>query len=378
MLLFSWNTYSTPLFIGFIQGSLYAGLLLYRAWREQRLSDALLAALILGLCLEIMDYMLGFAGVEVLWQELEFFPRDIGLLLGPISLAYLTSQINRGFRLKRRHLWHVLPFAVVSGYHLVVFAMGPGFVRQWEAQIHLPYHLNEVESLLELLSNVSYLWVCFRLYQRYRKWAPEHLSDEENASFAWFLNAIIALAVAISGSWLMTGIDSALNLTYWQDWWDELLLVGVIYYLTITGYQQSQMLKGLNYSEAEQIAPTSSHGSAPLEVLPEDPKVAVLRSYLDTAKPYLDPQLSLSELAERLGWAPAQLSSVMNGGMGQAFSEVINQYRVAEFQRRAKLPDAARLSLLGLALECGFNSKATFNRAFKKVVGLSPSEWIKA
>jgi AraC-like DNA-binding protein len=68
----------------------------------------------------------------------------------------------------------------------------------------------------------------------------------------------------------------------------------------------------------------------------------------------------------------------MNGGMGQAFSEVINQYRVAEFQRRAKLPDAARLSLLGLALECGFNSKATFNRAFKKVVGLSPSEWIKA
>ena len=69
------------------------------------------------------------------------------------------------------------------------------------------------------------------------------------------------------------------------------------------------------------------------------------------------------------------LSQVINVGARRNFNDFVNEYRVDEFKRQVRNPANAHLSFLGLALDCGFNSKATFNRAFKKFTGLSPKEF---
>ncbi|RZK44358.1 MAG: AraC family transcriptional regulator, partial [Hymenobacter sp.] len=91
-------------------------------------------------------------------------------------------------------------------------------------------------------------------------------------------------------------------------------------------------------------------------------------------RPWLEPELTLAELAQRLRTHPAQLSRIINLGCGQNFNDFVNTYRVAEARR--KLADArfAHYSLVGVALESGFNSKSTFNRVFKKLTGQAPSE----
>jgi AraC-like DNA-binding protein len=95
---------------------------------------------------------------------------------------------------------------------------------------------------------------------------------------------------------------------------------------------------------------------------------------MDQEQPWREPDLTLHELAQRLGAHPALLSRVLNTGCGQNFNDFVNTYRTQEAQRKLADPRFAHYSLLGVALESGFNSKSTFNRVFKKLTGQAPSD----
>jgi len=92
---------------------------------------------------------------------------------------------------------------------------------------------------------------------------------------------------------------------------------------------------------------------------------------------WLEPELTLAELAHRLHTNTSLLSHVINTGCGQNFNDFVNSYRVAEAERKLQDPRLAHYSLVGIALESGFNSKSTFNRVFKKLTGRTPSEVIR-
>jgi YesN/AraC family two-component response regulator len=85
----------------------------------------------------------------------------------------------------------------------------------------------------------------------------------------------------------------------------------------------------------------------------------------------------LAELAEALNVNRNNLSQVINTYEQKNFYDYINQKRVEEFKRVASLPENQKYTLLGLANDCGFNSKTSFNRNFKNATGLSPTEYLK-
>jgi len=95
-------------------------------------------------------------------------------------------------------------------------------------------------------------------------------------------------------------------------------------------------------------------------------------------KPYLDPEFNLKKLSELSSCNPHKISEVLNGLIGQSFNDYINNYRIEEFKQIILLPEYKNYSILALAYEVGFNSKATFNPAFKKFTGTTPSAYIKA
>ena len=104
---------------------------------------------------------------------------------------------------------------------------------------------------------------------------------------------------------------------------------------------------------------------------------ARLLKHLEQQQPYLNPDLSLRTLAEQIGIHPNQLSWVLNESIGKNFNEFVNQYRVEAFKKLAKDPTKANITLIGLAFECGFNSKTVFNTYFKKETGMTPKEFLK-
>jgi AraC-like DNA-binding protein len=383
---FNFNLYSTPLLFGFLQAWIYAALFWLRGWRSERLSDGLFGCLLVALGFEIWEYMLGFAGIEILWNELEFFPRNFTLLLPPLAWFYLRSQFNADFRFRRSDIVHALPFLLYFVYHVAVFSMGPAFVENWKQNVHYKYSIENVQALLTFGVQILYFYWSYRLYQKYRSWSPSEFSDVEAVSFKWFRNFLVAFIASGIIGWCMTLLDLSLNLDFWHDWWDELFNAGLIYYLCITGYAQAQPRRMHFEPLSNPELPTEETPILPLapsgkvEKLAEEElqnwKAQIERLMADE-RLYLEPELTLSDLARRLQTNASVLSAVINRAFGKNFNDFVNEYRVEEVKRLLEDPLAKHLSLLGIGLECGFNSKSTFNRAFRKVTGVAPSEWGK-
>ena len=378
------SIYQTPLQFGYFLALLFAVLLWLRGWQEERLSDKFLGWILFFLAMEIQDYTFGFSGINILWEKFEGFPRYFHLAFAPTIYFYLKAQINRDFRFKISHLWHYLFYAIYFLVNMVVFVQGQKAVNTFRSS-ELSYWLGWLETLAIWGSYIYYFYQSLRLYKEYRRWAETQFSDTETISFVWLRNFIYLI---IAGEVFKFGgsiADRALgDLPFEQDWWWHLLTVMIICYVGIKGYAQHQPTK-LVFTEQkseikaiplknEPLTPTNSFPTVPNTDYSEwKPKIEQL---FKEQKLYLEPELSLSDLATKLKTNTSVLSAAINQNFGKNFNDFVNEYRVEEVKRQLKDPANTHLSLLGVALECGFNSKSTFNRAFRKFTGQSPKEFV--
>jgi YesN/AraC family two-component response regulator len=181
---------------------------------------------------------------------------------------------------------------------------------------------------------------------------------------------------------LMVVLDVIFKLDFYQDWWWNLALVAVVFYIGLKGYSQSQPArisfnlvtdsKGQNAEES----PIKDERGIGNVTDPEKKAIAEkLESLMEKDRLYLQPDLSLQELAQHLQINGVQLSAAINQVFKKNFNEYINSLRIEEFIRNYHADNNRRFTILSIALDSGFNSKATFNRAFKKIKGISPQEF---
>ncbi len=102
----------------------------------------------------------------------------------------------------------------------------------------------------------------------------------------------------------------------------------------------------------------------------------ILTEFMKQQRPYLDPEVTIAVLSAQLKVKPEFLSEILNAVLKQNFFDFINKYRIGEFKNKCLKASNRHLSIVGMAYECGFNSKAAFYRAFKKFEGISPSAYI--
>lgn len=100
--------------------------------------------------------------------------------------------------------------------------------------------------------------------------------------------------------------------------------------------------------------------------------------FMEKEKLFTEPDLSLSMLSDKMKVHPNYLSQVINEKEGKTFFEYINSLRIAEFKRLVALPASRQFTIISLAYDCGFNSKSSFNKNFRKVTGLSPSDYLQS
>jgi AraC-like DNA-binding protein len=100
-----------------------------------------------------------------------------------------------------------------------------------------------------------------------------------------------------------------------------------------------------------------------------------LIALMETERPYRDGDLTLHDLAGRLGISAHNLSEVLNTQVGRSFYDFVNGYRVEEVKEKLGDPRTAYLKLVAIASDAGFNSKSAFNAAFKRHAGMTPSEY---
>ena len=140
-------------------------------------------------------------------------------------------------------------------------------------------------------------------------------------------------------------------------------------------YHPSHFNDNIVTEEAEIIdidSASVTNKNATVDVKAWKEKLLQLMQY---SKAYEDPELSLAQVAKQLQSNPSHISKMVNNGFGVNFNDFVNQFRIEAVKEMLKNGEQKKQTLLGIAFDCGFNSKATFNRAFKKVTGLSPKEW---
>jgi AraC-like DNA-binding protein len=401
---FEFNLYSSLLMPAFVQGLLFAVLLWWRGIKEERRSDTILAWLLLIFTATIANWMLGFAG----WYDshdgystfMFYFPFGNGLALGPLLYFYFLALSNHRFAFNRKTLIHFIPALLLLTIQVVVFVHDVLIEHLLQGKPYMDHYgtkgswaawtdrLGLVFSVASYLSFLVYLFLSIRAYSRYSRYVQENFSATEDIRFTWIRNLLYAIAAGVILMLIFEGVVFLGHIKRYYIWlWYSYFFRGlIIYYVSIAGYfTASRMLHKLDFHPeklplADMPPPTGeSLVVTPATVIPDwEPAKQKLLACMETEKPWLDAELTLAELAKILQTNPSLLSKLINEGTGQNFNDFINGYRVQAVMGKLKAGEQKTQTLLGIAYDCGFNSKATFNRAFKKLTNLSPKAFIES
>lgn len=373
----------------------FAGLLAWRSYQEERLADRLLALILLLLCFHLAQYMLGFGG----WYDAEgaystfmfYFPFHNFPLIAPLIYFYFYSLTNRQWTFQRRDWLHFMPgfiaylpylYFILHDWGWIKLIQGGEFTQHGETQgpavVQFQFLVEEISSHLGIVSILIYGILTIRNYRRYRRYLAANFADEVRNELGWLRNLLVLVTMGLSLNMLVyAGIYLSILQSGYIDYWKGYFVLSVVvYFLSVFGYSQTVQLSSrlafpaLPSSEAQKEGPT----------IIDDQELGKLKErlleYMDREQPFLDPEITLNDLAEQLGIPPGQLSRIINQGFSCNFSEFINRYRVAHVQQLLQQGEAQQFTLLAIALNSGFNSKATFNRAFRKHTGKSPGEYV--
>jgi AraC-like DNA-binding protein len=400
---FNFNWRSGLLLVFFVHGLVYAFLLLNKGIKKESQSDFWLSAFLFFSILYICPWMMGYAG----WYNgatcmecrnfMFYMPMTHPLLMAPIIYFYTKSLLNPRFVFYKKDRLHFLPGILYIIWNIIVAVVDNLVLKKY----YLMDGQNDPDFEdwyvgLGLLSLMYYLILSLRYYKQYRSFIVNELSFADNVQFKWASHFLIACFIYFFSSLLLNLLNLlGLSLEYTTTWWYYLLFALLFYYIAITGYSHSIVQKkkySLDFdrytlpiqlpsstSATEEITfelvqdPIESN-EMPNNTIPEFWKTKV-KDALESKKLYQDPELTLTELATEIGTNASLLSKIINRSFGMNFNDYINQYRVMEVKMKLEDPANSNLTIMSLAYDAGFNSKATFNRAFKKHIGENPSKY---
>lgn len=214
----------------------------------------------------------------------------------------------------------------------------------------------------------------FRKLKQHKNQTLHVFSYRDNVDLLWLRRLIVtfslllALSIPIGLFLLKFGLSLAIT-----DFMFYAMLVGFIFVIGFWGYQQGSIFN-LNQSVIY-VAPKDTYA---FEVEKEYKKeAAILKQVMEKEKPYLDPTLTIHQLGNQTNLQPHLLSKVIHKSFQKNFYEFINNYRIEYFKKLAASPKYKNYTLLGIAYECGFNSKSAFNRIFKEQTGMTPGAYKK-
>jgi AraC-like DNA-binding protein len=342
-----------------VNGAALAALLL--ASRGNRAANRFLAALIALISLRLLIYVMGFAGLYDAYRWLAFAPLDASLTFGPLLWLYVEA-LTRG-RPPRRWALHLLPGVVQIGYYAAAFALPVELKWRWYGGAHL--EIVEPAALLALLvSAAAYLALAWRRQRGYQRWLDDRFGNREQWRLAWLSAILAAFAATLAAAAIAALVNAlAMPLDYYGRFPVVLTSSLLAYALGLLGWRHAGLALPPQPLEPEEApAPTGAGARFP----DWSRRVAA-------GEWWRDEQLTLAGLAKHLAVSERSLSRGLREGGDCNFNAFINRFRVEAVQA-AMLANPAQ-DLLSLALDHGFNSKASFNRAFRRYAGASPTAW---
>jgi AraC-like DNA-binding protein len=335
-------------------------------------SNRLLVATLVFFAAGLGEIFLYGTGLALEHPSLAYLGTLVGLLQAGTLYLYAQALMYQDFRLRKEHLVHTLLFWTVGAIFLVEYYLQPTEVKM---RILLERdHPGVVTSPLLAVAIhavfLGYLYATIRAINRFGLGVRQLFSSIENKQLAWLRVLLIGYAFVWTVSMFYCLAAHVLRSAPGTEWVAGAgAVTGFVFvnYLMVHALRQPVVFTGL---AADQVALLGQGPSPRVDPLLK----ARLERQMREAKPHLYANLTLEQLARKLDAHPRELSRVINQGFGCNFFEFISGYRIEEAKARLAEP-TNESTILHVMFDSGFNSKSVFNTTFKKVTGVTPSEY---
>ena len=332
---------------GLLHGMLFAFYLIFFK-KKKKLSN-----LLLGLLLIFMAFRIGKSVMLNFGKDLEpifiFVGLTFLLLIGPLLRWYVLCMTRPDFKVPKPYLLELAPFALIFSASLFV-------TRGWYENskwVIIVFSSGLIFIYLHLAFYIGMSWKVFQLTKK--KHLKEQRTKSQKAVFRW-LHLLLIGFVLIWGTYVLNILDDALPYII-----GPILYSVVVYFLSYKAF----------HLRATDLEGNVFKGNRNQDLFAEISKLVLGK------KLYLEPNLSLAKLSKMLGKSTQQISLVVNEHAKQNFNDYINFHRIQDSKKMLLSAENEKYTISSIAFDVGFNSLSSFNGAFKKFEGTTPSAFRK-
>ncbi len=349
----------------------------------------LLGLLTVSFAVDLGINYLNVSGFLREYPRLFFVESVVVFLYGPLLYLYVLELTDsRSLSLSVSSALHFVPFALSLAL-LVPLLRLPN-----ENLVQMIYQGAPVEpefgfaslakwslDVLPRLLIGAYVVFAYRVLLMHGRRIRAHFSEIEQISLNWLRNLVIAVGLL----WMLYLVALASGGRGWVENVLNVAIVLVFYALGYMGLRQPAV-----FIQPDEAPDSVVDSHAPMKAVADDATkyqrsaldaatgeslLLELKALMETERPYLDPKLTLTQLAEKLGLSSNYLSQIINQQTGGNFFDYINGHRVQAAKEILADPTQARKNVLTVAMDAGFNSKSAFYAAFRQHASTTPVQY---
>jgi AraC-like DNA-binding protein len=359
--------------------------------KGKNIADKVLLGWLIIIGLHLSLYYVHISSPYIQYPHLFGVAIPFPILHGPFLFLYTMALTNPNYFKNYRWFWHFMPALLMYVYLLPFFILSADKKLEVIRNEGADYAaFTFVSIILFIISGFGYVIWSSILLQKHKKNINQQFSNTERINLKWLQYLIYCLGI----TWLFV---------VWGN--DDWIFAAASVFVLFIGYFGIKQV-GI-FTNTALIAPPQYFTDLtmqnalidmPIETEVIESEDVIKKKYqksglsegqaekvqkeladiMQTEKLYKNPELTLADLANRLAIHPNYLSQVINEKEGVNFYDYVNNLRIEEFKKQIVLPQNKQYTLLTVAYDCGFNSKSSFNRYFKKVMDVQPSEYVRS
>lgn len=387
------------LIIGIITGIFVTLLLLLE--KKNAAANRFLTALVLVSVGTLLHNFLIATGIYNQYNWLYFLPVIFSLGVGPLLYLYVLRLIGIQKLSTKLVLLHLMPVIIQSNLYFWCFLQSNDTKYDIYVSIYEPY-AKPLQNILVYISVCIYLFFSFKALRSYELKLDNFYSNDERIALRW----LKSLLYIFTGYYVMLVFFVLLSYSFHfsaEYFPSDLIRCVILFTIGIFAIRQRSLDEPQrNIRSVDEVSKDATQlQQSPIsetELIEDQVKLLHDQSVLEEPKPrtvneellskivtlveteqlYLNEELTVADIASKLDYSSRSISQTINAGLEKSFSRFINEYRVRSFIEKRSSNKFDNLTIMGLAYDCGFNSKSSFNRIYKEITGVLPKEQIKA
>ncbi len=367
--MFVYGFWLATMLIASLHGFILSGILFFNSRFNIKANRHLAISILMVSIILMYEWMYFLEETHPVYLFLYLLPVYISALM-PFGLYHFVAYSISPDKEYDRFYWISL-FPALAQLAIELTRIPCYLLLDQSSMERLEVWLEGLNEGLGVVTSFVFIIMAMRMVNQYTRDLLANYSTLQGKDISWMKLFFIPILIAMT-FWLLE--YSTVSLGEYSEFFSILVSLSLATLMYVFGYF---VLLRTDLFEAPTFAVVDTSESATPKKLSDkmDDYYRQLLAIMEDQKPYMDVDLTLTKLSEMMDLSPSYLSQIINSKVGKNFFEFVNAYRIEAIKQKLTDPNYEHFSILGIAYECGFKTKSTFNTVFKNVTGYTPSAY---